>query len=572
MSRTIFLLLIFITQSFAQDFRFVVFGDSQFQNPEVFEAFTKKAELLKPDIYLHVGDMIHGYSYNIDNARRQWKRFNEQIENLSAPFYPTPGNHDITTKEIEPAYVENWGKDKLNYSFDYKNSHFIILNTGEDQKFDKLTDEQVDWLIDDLENSNNAENIFISMHSPLHLGHKFNWDSVHNIIKKYPIRAIFSGHYHTFDQRTIDGIRYINLTSSGNLPYENHLAGRSHNFLFITVADDSVEIAVINKNNIYDVEDVAPDEYKLSAKYFSSNQTAIISNPSVKGIDTALQIPIKNTADKKRVFTLVWQSENDKWDFNPQMKNLEIDAEKSDTVGFNISGLKGNFNRTELPKLKVSSDYLSNSGVVTKSEYFINLFYPPKVFAAEINDEIKLDGKLDEEKWEKTEGIKNLFVDKENHSAKENTSVKILYDDKNLYVGIKGEEPNPAGLSEKAYGDIPLVFADDDFEIFFDANRDLKTFYRLMVNPAGTTLSSSPEGRFTFDFDVETFTGEDFWSAEFKIPFSEMDEEKPETGERWGFNVRRHRQQADIVQSDWSKMQNYPPYQPEYFGILIFKK
>ena len=100
MPRTILFLLIFVTQSFAQDFRFVVFGDSQFQNPEVFEAFTEKAELLKPDLYLHVGDMIHGYSYNIDNARRQWKRFNRQIENLSAPFYPTPGNHELLQKKL----------------------------------------------------------------------------------------------------------------------------------------------------------------------------------------------------------------------------------------------------------------------------------------------------------------------------------------------------------------------------------------------------------------------------------------------------------------------------------------
>ena len=571
MSRTILFLLIFVTQSFAQDFRFVVFGDSQFQNPEVFEAFTEKAELLKPDLYLHVGDMIHGYSYNIDNARRQWKRFNRQIENLSAPFYPTPGNHDITTKEIEPAYIENWGEDKLNYSFNFKNSHFIILNTGEDQKFDKLTEAQVDWLSADLEKAKNSENIFISMHSPLHLGHKFNWDSVHNIIKKYPVRAIFSGHYHTYDFKIKDGIRYINLTSSGNMPYENHLAGRSHNFLFITVEGDSVSIAVVNKNNIYSEDAVAADEYVRSQKYFSSDQTAIITNPALKEIDTTLVIPVRNNSDEKREFRLAWKTENEKWKFDPALERVEVDPEETDSVKFHIAGPKGNFNRHELPKLLVSSDYTSKTGAETESSYFVGLFYPPKITAQFLDEEIKLDGKLNEDFWNESEGIQNLFTDEENTPAEEKTYIKLFYDDENIYVGIKGEEPNPAGLSKKAYGDIPLVFADDDFEIFFDTNRDLKTFYRLMVNPVGTVLSSSPEGRFTFDFEVKAFTGEDFWSAEFKIPFEEIDQKMPEPGDKWGFNVRRHRQQAEIVQSDWSKMQNYPPYQPEYFGMLIFE-
>ena len=572
MSRTILFLLIFVTQSFAQDFRFVVFGDSQFQNPEVFEAFTEKAELLKPDIYLHVGDMIHGYTYNIENAQKQWKKFNAQIKNLSAPFYPTPGNHDITTKEIEPAYIENWGKGRLNYSFNFENSHFIILNTGEDQKFDKLTGAQVDWLIDDLENSKSAENIFISMHSPLHLGHKFNWDSVHTIIKKYPVRAIFSGHYHTYDQRRIDGIQYINLTSSGNLPYENHLAGRSHNLLFVTVSDDSVSIAVINKNNIYKVEEVAPDEYNRSQKYFMSDQTAIISDPSKTGVDTTLKIPVQNYSDEKRKFNLRWKTESEEWKFDPIMKIVEVDSGKTGYAEFHISGPAKNYKRNDLPKLLVSSDYTTQTGDDTESEYFVELFYPPKISANFIDVKINLDGKLAEDFWNEIKGIKNTFVDDKKTPAEEKTFVKLAYDEKNIYVGIKGEEPNPEGLSAKAYGDIPLVFADDDFEIFFDTNRDLKTFYRLMVNPAGTTLSSSPEGRFTFDFEVETFTGEDYWSAEFKIPFDEIDVETPQAGDKWGFNFRRHRQQAELVQSDWSKMQNYPPYQPEYFGLLIFEE
>jgi hypothetical protein len=198
------------------------------------------------------------------------------------------------------------------------------------------------------------------------------------------------------------------------------------------------------------------------------------------------------------------------------------------------------------------------------------LFNPPVTSANKTESDIIIDGIDDEPVWQKVTGINELYINESNDPAEERTNIKLLYDSDNIYVFIKGEEPNPEGLTAVAYGEIPLVFGDDDFELFFDTNRDLTTFFRIMVNPAGTILSSSPEGRFTFNFDVKTHIGADYWSAEFKIPLSEFKIAENPEGKSWGFNVRRHRQQSEISQSDWSKMNTYPPYQPEYFGILRF--
>lgn len=157
-SKTFYLFSVFILSSilyttYAQKFSFVVLGDSQFENPAVFEEIVKETELLHPDFVIHVGDMIHGYTYDINTARKQWKIFKKQISPLTMPFYPTPGNHDVTTKEIQPAYTEAWGKDKLYYSFDYKNSHFIIINAFLDQQFDTIPKAEYQWLLRDLEKS-----------------------------------------------------------------------------------------------------------------------------------------------------------------------------------------------------------------------------------------------------------------------------------------------------------------------------------------------------------------------------------------------------------------------------------
>jgi hypothetical protein len=223
-----------------------------------------------------------------------------------------------------------------------------------------------------------------------------------------------------------------------------------------------------------------------------------------------------------------------------------------------------------LPSLEVSSQYKTLTGIETESRYFFKLFYPPSVNAKNITEPPIVDGRLNEKMYDDNPGIEELYIDNKNRPAEEKTFVKIFYDDLNIYVGIKGNEPNPSGISASAYGEIPLVFGDDDFEIYFDIDRDLKTFHRLMVNSKGVILSSSPEGRFTFSFDVSAYVGKDFWSAEFKIPFKELKTLKPEKGAVWGFNVRRHRQQSENPQSDWSKMQTFPPYQPEYFGLLKF--
>lgn len=556
----------------AQEFKFVIWGDSQFQNPETFKKIVEETELLKPDLVIHVGDMIHGYTYDINNARRQWKRFKKQISPLTSPFYPTPGNHDVTTKEIQPAYIETWGEDKLYYSFDHKNSHFIVLNSFFNQQFNEIPEVEIEWLKNDLENAKHSENIFISLHSPLYLNKKSGWDSIHSILKKYPVRAVFSGHYHIYDYRLLDNIAYINLNSSGNMRDNNHhLVGASHHFLFVSVRENEVYYAVITDGRIYPPDAVDPNERNRASKYFESNKTIIIPQINNSDLDTTIQIKIENNADEVLEFILTWQTNNYNWSFEPWGKNITLSSASDTTINFNLHTPKGIYLRNEFPKLEVKSFYRTLKEKIIENKYYFQLYTPPITYAYNFSGSIQIDGKIDEEIWGETEGIKNLYIDTNNNRAEEKTEIKIIYDEENIYVAIKGDEPNPLGLASTAYGEIPLVFGDDDFEIYFDTNRDLKSFFRMMVNPDGTILSSGPDGRFTFDFMVETYIGVNYWSAEFAIPFKELKTQKPKFGDIWGFNIRRHRQQDAVVQSDWSRMREHPPYQPEYFGILKFK-
>ena len=177
---------------------------------------------------------------------------------------------------------------------------------------------------------------------------------------------------------------------------------------------------------------------------------------------------------------------------------------------------------------------------------------------------------MDEKVWEDIPSIERLFLDDHNTPAEEKTTIKVLYDREYLYVGIKGEEPNPAGLVALAHGEFPLVFADDCYEIYLDPDRRMSPFYRFSVNPEGTTFCRGPKGYLTLAFDVKTHTGDDYWSAEFKIPYTELNVKPPGSGSVWGMNIRRCRQQADPAVSDWSRMRGWPA-QPQLFGILNFQ-
>lgn len=552
-------------------FKFIVWGDSQFENIETFNGIVQETELLKPAFVIHVGDMIHGYTYDPENARRQWKHFKEQISPLSCPFYPTPGNHDVTTAEIEPIYQEAWS-GKYYYSFDYGNSHFIILDAFLNQQFDTIPEEELNWLEKDLETNKNADNIFISFHSPLYLKKedKNDWLAIQNLLERYSIKAVFSGHYHIYDYRIKNNINYFCLNSSGGMEYYNHLAGYSHHFLVVSIDGKNVNFAVVENGMIYPPDAVPPGQSSLSKAYLEREKTIQIPDPSKKSIDVNISIPIENRTDQTRTFSLTWDTNDKRWIFQPWFTAITLKPEEKRLVNFNIVGPNGNFNRTQLPKIRVDTPFQNSAGWKTTLSFYHKLFHPPEIEAKQINEKITLDGKIEEPVWDTTPSIIKFHTDIKGTLAPENNSVKILYNRENLYIGIKGEEPNPDGLIYYAYGELPLVFGDDDFELYFDTNRDKKTFYRLMVNPKGTTLCSGPDGLFSFNFDVKTYIGKNYWSAEFEIPFSELEVNSPKFGNIWGFNVRRHRQQAVPSQRDWSKMNNHP-YQPQYFGLLKFE-
>ena len=95
-----------------------------------------------------------------------------------------------------------------------------------------------------------------------------------------------------------------------------------------------------------------------------------------------------------------------------------------------------------------------------------------------------IDGKLDEITWKKTPWTAD-FVDiqgKHEPAPKFRTRVKMLWDDRYLYVAAELEEPHVwAILTDRD----SVIFQDNDFEIFMDPDGDTHNYFELEVNALG---------------------------------------------------------------------------------------
>ena len=157
----------------------------------------------------------------------------------------------------------------------------------------------------------------------------------------------------------------------------------------------------------------------------------------------------------------------------------------------------------------------------------------------------EIDGRLDEAAWALAVPITD-FTQRdpdEGEPATERTEVRVLYDDGALYIGIRAYDTEP----EKIVGQLTrrdLYSPSDWLVVSIDSYYDRRTAFEFRVNPAGVERDA-----FRFDdrnmddswnavWDVATSVDDEGWTAEFRIPLSQLRfSEAPE--QVWGFNVVR---------------------------------
>jgi hypothetical protein len=120
----------------------------------------------------------------------------------------------------------------------------------------------------------------------------------------------------------------------------------------------------------------------------------------------------------------------------------------------------------------------------SRDKYFKN-FNPKSYICYKTDKPIIIDGKIDEDSWEKVIWTDD-FVDIEGNLKplpRFRTRAKMLWDEKFLYIAAELVEPNIwATLSERD----TIIFYDNDFEIFIDPDGDTHQYYEFEMNAFNT--------------------------------------------------------------------------------------
>lgn len=98
---------------------------------------------------------------------------------------------------------------------------------------------------------------------------------------------------------------------------------------------------------------------------------------------------------------------------------------------------------------------------------------------------IQIDGNLDDAAWKNAPWTSD-FVDIEGAAKPKprfRTRVKMLWDDKYLYIAAELEEPNVTGALTKHDS---VIFKDNDFEVFIKPLPETESYYEFEINALNT--------------------------------------------------------------------------------------
>jgi hypothetical protein len=182
----------------------------------------------------------------------------------------------------------------------------------------------------------------------------------------------------------------------------------------------------------------------------------------------------------------------------------------------------------------------------------------PEVRAVALQEEIRLDGSLNEAVWRTALAATEFRQNQpsEGQPATQRTEVRFAYDDAALYVGARMfDDQGAAGVRSR------LVRRDgsanaDYVEVIFDTYHDHIGRLFFMVNPSGVRNDANGLGGGGDDswdpvWEVKTVVDSLGWTAEMRIPFSQLRFPTTTEEQTWGLQIWRQETRLNEL-SQWA--------------------
>ncbi|MEL6771820.1 MAG: DUF5916 domain-containing protein [Bacteroidota bacterium] len=197
---------------------------------------------------------------------------------------------------------------------------------------------------------------------------------------------------------------------------------------------------------------------------------------------------------------------------------------------------------------------------------------PPKLSAVSLAEAttatLSIDGRLDEGAWASAP-VASGFTQREpvpGDPATERTEVRVLYDANAIYVGFRCYLRDPSTLISRMARRDDFIQSDLAL-VAFDSYDDGRTAFVFAVTPAGSPrdflIYNDVEEDTSWDavWDVATSVEETGWTAEFRIPLSQLRFRADEGAQDWGIQFGR-----EIVHNGESDF--WAPFPPEASGTV----
>ena len=195
-------------------------------------------------------------------------------------------------------------------------------------------------------------------------------------------------------------------------------------------------------------------------------------------------------------------------------------------------------------------------GFVFLLSQMLGLAADPQIRALYTDEEILIDGSLEEPVWDRAE-VSTGFIQQEprpGNPASEKTEVRILFDDNNLYIGVICLDSG--GRRGVIVNDLARDFderEDDVFEVVIDTFNDNQNGFFFATNPGGAKFDAqvtNDGSSFNQDWDtiwhVQSRITDEGWQTEISIPFKSLRFTSQQRQE-WGINfMRRVRRKAEV--------------------------
>ncbi len=171
---------------------------------------------------------------------------------------------------------------------------------------------------------------------------------------------------------------------------------------------------------------------------------------------------------------------------------------------------------------------------------------PPSLPAHRLGGaEPRIDGLLDEADWAAAAVARDFVVFEPDEGARpsQRTEVRVLYGAEAIFVGIRAFDSAPDSIVAQ------LARRDDRphsdwVDVVIDSYHDRRTAFRFGVNPAGVKSDGymyddvQEDDAWDAVWEVATQTDEEGWTAEFRIPYSQLRFDGA-ARQTWGINFAR---------------------------------